>query len=151
MKRVTIVFLIFALVGCSKGQVIEVSKTKSEPKQEKHQNILLSVNDRQLLERFVETEANGEPYIAHVAVASVILNRLKHPDFPHKISNVFSQLNDISDKEITISDTTKKAVDDALLGWDPVGGALHYFMTTDTTDTSSLRVIIKIGNLTFCE
>lgn len=149
MKRVTIVFLILALVGCGNGQVIEVSKTKSEPEQETHQNTLLSVNDRLLLERFVETEANGEPYIAHVAVASVVLNRLKLPDFPNKISNVVSQLNDISDKEITISDATKKAVDDALLGWDPVGGALHYFKTT--TDTSKLKVIKKIGNLTFCE
>lgn len=150
MIRVTIIFLILALVGCSNGQVIKVSKTKSEPEQEMHPNTLLSIKDRQLLERFVETEANGEPYIAHVAVASVIFNRLKQPDFPNKISNVVFQLNDISDKEITISDATKKAVEDALLGWDPVGGSLHYFKT-DTPDTAKLIVIKKIGNLTFCE
>ena len=150
MNRVTIICLILALVGCSNGQVIEVSKAESEPVQEMHQNTLISVNDRHMLERFVEIEANGEPYIAHVAVASVILNRLKHPDFPNKISNVISQLNEGTDKEITISDATKKAVDDAQLGSDPVGGALHYFKT-DSTDTLKLRVIKQIGNLTFCE
>ena len=48
-------------------------------------------NELQLLARCVNGEARGEPYAGQVAVAAVILNRVKHPSFPNTISGVIYQ------------------------------------------------------------
>ena len=50
-----------------------------------------SNNDIQLLARAVYAEARGEPYRGQVAVAAVILNRVKSPSFPNSISGVIYQ------------------------------------------------------------
>ena len=42
----------------------------------------------QLLARCVNGEARGEPYIGQVAVAAVILNRVRHPSFPDTLTGV---------------------------------------------------------------
>ena len=47
-----------------------------------------SSSDTQLLARAVNGEARGEPYEGQVAVAAVILNRVKHSSFPNTISGV---------------------------------------------------------------
>jgi hypothetical protein len=39
-----------------------------------------------LLARLVNGEARGEPYSGQVAVAAVVLNRVKSPSFPNTIS-----------------------------------------------------------------
>lgn len=41
-----------------------------------------------LLGRLVHGEARGEPYVGKVAVAAVVLNRVKSPSFPNTISGV---------------------------------------------------------------
>ena len=39
----------------------------------------------------MHAEARGEPYVGQVAVAAVILNRVKDPNFPNTISGVIYQ------------------------------------------------------------
>nr|WP_040513622.1 cell wall hydrolase [Gracilibacillus halophilus] len=48
----------------------------------------ISSSDQQLMARLVHAEAKGEPYAGKVAVATVILNRVDHPDFPNTVRSV---------------------------------------------------------------
>ncbi|WP_228485719.1 spore cortex-lytic enzyme [Thermaerobacillus caldiproteolyticus] len=117
-----------------------------------------SQNDIQLMANAVYGEARGEPYIGQVAVAAVILNRLDHPSFPHTVAGVIFQpgaFTAVADGQIwlTPNETAKKAVLDAINGWDPTGGAIYYF--NPATATSSWiwnRPQIKqIGKHIFCK
>ena len=82
-----------------------------------------SANDKQLLARAVNGEARGEPYEGQVAVAAVILNRVKHSSFPNTISGVIYQpgaFTAVSDGQINVpideNSTVYKACNDALNG-----------------------------------
>ena len=44
-----------------------------------------------LLARLIHGEARGEPYVGKVAVAAVVLNRVRHPSFPNTIAGVIYQ------------------------------------------------------------
>lgn len=119
-----------------------------------------SSSDVQLLARAVNGEARGEPYEGQVAVAAVILNRVKHPSFPNSISGVIYQpgaFTAVSDGQINVpisSDSTiYKACMDAMNGWDPSGGAIYYF-NPDTATNSwiwSRPLIKQIGKHRFCK
>jgi N-acetylmuramoyl-L-alanine amidase len=116
-------------------------------------------NDKQLLARAVNGEARGEPYEGQVAVAAVILNRVKHSSFPNTISGVIYQpgaFTAVSDGQINVpideSSTVYKACSDALNGYDPSGGAIYYF-NPDTATNSwiwSRPLIVQIGKHRFC-
>jgi N-acetylmuramoyl-L-alanine amidase len=54
----------------------------------------ISQADKELMARLVRAEAVGEPYAGKVAVATVVLNRLKHPDFPNTINGVIYEVYD---------------------------------------------------------
>ena len=118
-----------------------------------------SSGDIQLMARAVNGEARGEPYEGQVAVAAVILNRVKSPSFPNSISGVIYQpgaFTAVSDGQINApiaSDSTVyKACQDAMNGWDPTGGALYYF-NPDTATSAWIwsRPLIKvIGKHRFC-
>ena len=87
-----------------------------------------------LLARVVYGEARGEPYTGQVAVAAVVLNRVKSSKFPNSISGVVYQsgaFDAVADGQINMTpDTTaKKAAQDALNGWDPSYGAIYYRKT----------------------
>src|SRR5947207_11468692 len=56
-------------------------------------NSTISATDKELMARLVHAEAVGEPYAGKVAVATVILNRVKSPDFPNSISAVIYQIS----------------------------------------------------------
>lgn len=119
-----------------------------------------SENEKQLLARAVNGEARGEPYEGQVAVAAVILNRVKHSSFPNTISGVIYQpgaFTAVSDGQINVpideGSTVYKACSDALNGWDPSGGAIYYF-NPDTATSSWIwsRPLIKtIGKHRFCK
>ena len=77
-----------------------------------------------LISRFVYAEARGEPYTGQVAVAAVILNRVRSNLFPNTVSGVVYQsgaFTCVSDGQINLSPdaTAKKAAQDAINGWDP--------------------------------
>lgn len=91
-----------------------------------------SQNDIKLMANAVHGEARGEPYEGQVAVAAVILNRIESPLFPNTISGVIFEpraFTAVADGQIwlTPNESSKKAVLDAINGWDPTGGAIYYF------------------------
>ncbi len=97
-----------------------------------------SRDDITLLARTVYSEARGEPYTGQVAVASVVLNRLEHPDFPNTIRGVIFEplaFTAVADGQFWLnpSQTAYSAVNDALNGWDPSNGALYYWNPVTAT------------------
>ena len=91
-----------------------------------------SQNDIQLMANAVYGEARGEEYIGQVAIAAVILNRLNSPTFPNTVSGVIFEplaFTAVADGQIwlTPNEQAKKAVLDAVNGYDPTGNATYYF------------------------
>ncbi|WP_144933045.1 spore cortex-lytic enzyme [Paenibacillus sp. 32O-W] len=118
----------------------------------------LSDNDLKLMANAVYGEARGEPYVGQVAVAAVILNRLKSASFPNTISGVIFQpgaFTAVADGQIWLqpNETAKKAVLDAINGWDPSGGCEYYFNPeTATSAWIWTRPQVKtIGKHIFCK
>src|SRR5699024_4205501 len=48
----------------------------------------ISITEKELRAKIVHAEAKGEPYAGKVAVATVVLNRVKHEDIPNSIKSV---------------------------------------------------------------
>ncbi len=118
-----------------------------------------TASDVQLLARAINGEARGEPYEGQVAVGAVILNRVKHPDFPNTIAGVIYQsgaFTAVADGQINVpiaeDSTVVKAARDALNGWDPTGGAIYYFNPDTATNKWiwSRPLIKQIGKHRFC-
>ena len=114
--------------------------------------------DLNLLARFVYGEARGEPYSGQVAVAAVVLNRVKSSSFPNTIAGVIYQsgaFDAVSDGQINMTPnaTAKKAAQDALNGWDPSYGAIYYFNPNTATNKWiwSRPLTVVIGNHRFCK
>lgn len=115
-------------------------------------------NDVNLLARVVYGEARGEPYSGQVAVAAVVLNRVKNSSFPNSISGVVYQsgaFDAVSDGQINLTpnSTAKKAAQDALNGWDPSYGAIYYFNPSTATNKWiwSRPMTVTIGRHRFCK
>ncbi|MBE5800996.1 MAG: spore cortex-lytic enzyme [Clostridiales bacterium] len=92
-----------------------------------------------LLARLVHGEARGEPYVGKVAVAAVVLNRVKSPLFPNTISGVIYQagaFDAVKDGQINLTpdNDSIRAAKDALNGWDPSGGCLYYYNPVTSTN-----------------
>lgn len=117
-----------------------------------------SQNDIQLMANAVYGESRGEPYIGQVAVAAVILNRLDNASFPDTVSGVIFEpgaFTAVADGQIwlTPNEQAKKAVLDAINGWDPTGNAIYYF-NPDTATSGwiwSRPQIKQIGKHIFCK
>ena len=87
-------------------------------------------NDLNLLSRLVYGEARGEPYKGQVAIAAVVLNRVKNKSFPNTVAGVIYQsgaFTAVSDGQINLTpdQTARKAAQDALNGWDPTYGSIY--------------------------
>lgn len=118
----------------------------------------VSSSSLNLISKFVYAESRGEPYQGQVAVAAVILNRVKDSRFPNTVSGVVYQKNAftcVSDGQINLTpnSTARKAAQDALNGWDPSLGALYYFNPKTATSKWiwSRPLTITIGNHRFCK
>lgn len=113
--------------------------------------------DHRLLAKLVYAEARGEPYKGQVAVAAVVLNRVKSASFPNTISgviyqrNAFTCVNNGSINNTPDSSCIRAALD-ALNGWDPTGGCLYYYNAKTATDNWIRSRTIKtvIGRHSFC-
>ena len=78
-----------------------------------------------LLASAAEAVAGGESYTVMAAFSSVMLNRVKDDDYPSSLAAVISDAGiDIS--AVEASSRAIRAARDALGGFDPTGGALHY-------------------------
>lgn len=118
----------------------------------------VSSSNLNLLSRVVYGEARGESYTGQVAVAAVVLNRVKSSSFPNTISGVVYQsgaFDCVSDGQINLTpnETAKKAAQDALNGWDPSYGALYYFNPATATNKWiwSRPMTVTIGKHRFCK
>lgn len=121
-------------------------------------NTTNSSSDLNLLARLVYAESRGEPYTGQVAVASVVLNRVKSSSFPNSVAGViyqagaFSVVND-GQINLTPNQTARKAAQDAINGWDPSYGAIYYFNPNTATSKWiwSRPLTVVIGNHRFCK
>lgn len=92
-----------------------------------------------ILSRLVNGEARGEPYIGQVAVAAVVLNRVRHPSFPSTIAGVVFQqgaFDAVWDGQFDLEPTAScvRAARDAMNGWDPTGGCIYYYNPSTATN-----------------
>lgn len=109
-----------------------------------------------ILARLVSGEARGEPYIGQVAVAAVVLNRVRSDDFPDTISAVIFQpgaFDAVWDGQfdMTPTDSALRAARDAMNGWDPTGGCTYYYNPSTATNAWiwSRDVQLTIGRHAF--
>lgn len=154
MKKIKIIFAVLAGIFLIAFTVFKLMPTYTVAETQR------SASDIQLLARCVNGEARGEIYEGQVAVAAVILNRVKHPSFPNTISGVIYQpgaFTAVSDGQINEpiaeNSTVYKACEDAMNGWDPSGGAIYYFNPETATNKWiwSRPLIIQIGRHRFCK
>lgn len=91
-----------------------------------------------LLARLVHGEARGEPYTGKVAVAAVVLNRVRSASFPNTISGVIFEngaFDCVYDGQLWLTPDSEsiRAANDALAGWDPTSGCLYYYNPSTAT------------------
>lgn len=116
-------------------------------------------NDLYLLARAISAEARGEPYTGQVAVGAVILNRTRHPSFPDTVAGViyqpraFSSVDDGQFDAVSITDSARKAAQDALNGNDPTGGAIYFYNPAKSTSKwiFTRQVVLTIGDHVFAK
>jgi len=123
---------------------------------EKSQTGKATSSDLYLLAKCVYAESRGEPYQGQVAVAAVILNRVKSPSFPNTVSGVIYQpyaFTAVSDGQINLepNSTAYSAAQDALNGWDPTYGCLYYYNASTATSKwiFSRKTVVTIGRHVF--
>ena len=108
------------------------------------------------LARLVHAEARGEPYLGKVAVAAVVLNRVRSASFPNTISGVIYQagaFDCVADGQINLTPDSDsiRAARDAMNGWDPTGGCVYYYNPATSTSAWiwSREVRLTIGAHSF--
>lgn len=113
-----------------------------------------------LLARLVRAEAESEPYAAKVAVAAVIVNRVKSNLFPNTIKSVIYEVSSNGYYQFTpvengwikqpATATDRKAALEALAGSDPSNGALFYFDDSATNKWLwSKPIKARIGRMVY--
>lgn len=110
-----------------------------------------------LLARLVAAEARGEPFAGQVAVAAVVLNRVRDPRFPDTIPGVVYQpraFESVSNGLIwrrAPTATEYRAARAALNGWDPTGGAVFFWNPSKPVSPWiwTRRIIARIGRHVF--
>ncbi len=114
--------------------------------------------DLELLARCIYGEARGEPYEGQVAVAAVVLNRVRDSRFPNSVAGVIYQpgaFDAVSDGQINLTpnQTAYNAARDALNGWDPTYGCVYYYNPATATSKWiwSRTIVVKIGNHNFAK
>lgn len=117
----------------------------------------VSSSDLYLLSACIYGEARGESYTGKVAIAAVVLNRVKSSSFPNTIAGVIYQsgaFTCVSDGQINLgtNDECTRAAQDALNGWDPTYGCLFYYNPATATNQwiRSKKIVTTIGKHVFC-
>lgn len=108
---------------------VEAPKASGERIQSKFR---LTAEEYELLAKLVYAESRGEPFEGQVAVAAVVLNRVKHPSFPNSVKEVIMEPGQFLSVDngmigLTPGDEARRAVDLALEGQDPSRGALFFY------------------------
>lgn len=133
----------------------DVSSKESGVKKE-----VLSLNDEQLylLSKLVAAEARGESYQGQVAVAAVVINRVKDSRFPDSIEGVIYQKNAFSVVkngyiEVQPTEESYKAAKEALYGNDPTSNAIYFWNPDISTCRwiNNLDPYLRIGSHVFAK
>ncbi|MCY6483447.1 cell wall hydrolase [Clostridium aestuarii] len=138
---ITLFALVFSYFYHADARIICDAETKNLYKEEtqivsvfntKGQNVYLTDSDIHLMAQIVYAESRAEPYEGKVAVASVILNRLRNQKFPNNIEDVIKQKSAFScvkNGEINVipDKVSYHAVTDALKGNDPTLNAIFFY------------------------
>lgn len=142
------------IVGKKTAQAMGITLSNSSSSSS---NTGYSSSDVYLLAKLVHAEARGEPYTGQVAVAAVVLNRVKSSSFPNTIAGVVYQpyaFTAVDDGQINLEPnaTSKSAARDAMNGWDPTNGCLYYFNPATATSKWiwSRPYVTTIGKHRFC-
>lgn len=144
------IWLLFTTSDHDNDQVVDtVINSPSGPKEIDEQDI-------ELMARTVYGEARGEEFEGQVAVAAVIINRLKSPEFPDELEEIIYEplaFTAVSDGQINLGydDEAYRAVQQALQGQDPTGGALYYYNPEKSTSDWiwTRKTVKKIGKHVF--
>ncbi|WP_318507717.1 cell wall hydrolase [Bacillus sp. T3] len=123
-------------------------------------NSPISAADKDLLARLVRAEAVGEPYAGKVAVAVVVLNRVKSDQFPNTIREVIYQISNgyyaftpVANGQINqpADYASKRAVNEAIALMGKGNGSLFFYNPNTATNSwvASRPVTAKIGNHVF--
>lgn len=109
-----------------------------------------------LLAQAVSAEARGETYKGQVAVAAVILNRVRHGSFPDTMAGVIYQpgaFESVSNGSIYRQPSAEnlRAARDALNGWDPTNGSIYFWNPAKPVNpwVWSRRITTQIGRHVF--
>lgn len=123
-----------------------------------NRKIYVTQKDINLMAQIVYAESNCEPFEGKVAVASVILNRLKYPEFPKTIEEVVKQRGAFScvrngTIDVVPNDDCYKAVFQALKGEDPTEKAIFFYnpriATSQWMKNIGKKNVKTIGNHVF--
>lgn len=123
----------------------------------------LSTSERDLLARLVHAEAKGEPYAGKVAVATVVFNRVDHPEFPNNVRDViyersagghyaFTPVQNGAINQAADVDSIR-AVNEALAFRGQGAGSIYFYNPRTATNDwiRSREVTIVIGNHRFAK
>jgi len=154
-KKLFLFAIIILLVSLVSGSIME--QMEYSQAQAKSSNVgTISSNDVYVLSKIIAGEARGEPYVGQVAVGSVIVNRVRNPNFPNSVYGVVFEpgaFTAVSDGQYyrAPSASTIKAARSAISGWDPSGGALYYWNPVTATSKWiwSRRIITRVGKHVF--
>ncbi|GIP54020.1 cell wall hydrolase [Paenibacillus vini] len=130
-----------------------------EDKEDATWSYALGEEELLLLQKIVMAEAEGEPYEGKVAVANVVLNRLRSANYPDTIKEVIYQKSQFSPvrngrlKRVSPNEDTIHAVNEALNGRREVSDDTYYFLSLklakDLTIARTKDKAKVIGNHTF--
>ena len=118
----------------------------------------ITTEEKDLLARLVHAEAKGEPYNGKVAVALVVLNRVKDKRFPETIKEVIyekKQFQPVDNGSINkpADEQAKMAVMEALALQGQDNQSIYFFNPDKTGDTwlRTKKVTTVIGNHRFAK
>lgn len=114
-------------------------------------------DDVWMISRLVAAEARGEPFTGQVAVAAVVVNRVRDPRFPGTVNGViyqpaaFSPIADGAFWRVTPTEEHLRAARYALNGWDPTYGATFFWNPATATSkwVWNRKIITRIGKHVF--
>ncbi len=121
-------------------------------------DLTVTDEERMLLEKLVTAEARGEDYEGMLAVANVVINRVASESFPSTINGVITQPGQFcpvrtgSIYSMEPDESARKAVADALKGYQVVDGALFFYNPKVVSHGHWIRTrttITDIGNHRF--
>lgn len=156
MLSLSLIISMTGIINIFAEEVEVMSVLKEEVKSMQVVNITDEEFD--LLSKLIAGEARGESYDGQLAVAAVVINRVKDDRFPNSVEDVIYQKNAFSvvkNGEINIdeTDSSLKAAQEALYGKDPTDEAIYFWNPKIATCTWIKRLdpYLTIGNHVFAK